>query len=49
MIRATLEASRRPIGTNGLLISAHALALNATLATATTHEFSRGPGLRYEN
>ena len=48
-IRVGLEAGGRPIGSNDLLIAAHALALDATLATANTSEFERVPGLIVEN
>ena len=48
-IRAELEAAGRPIGSNDLLIAAHASALAATIVTANVAEFSRVPGLRVEN
>jgi tRNA(fMet)-specific endonuclease VapC len=38
-----------PIGPNDLLIAAHALAMDLTLVTANTREFSRVPGLKLEN
>lgn len=37
------------IGPNDLLIAAHALATDLTLATANTREFERVPSLRVEN
>ena len=48
-IRAELERSGRLIGSNDLLIAAHALALNCILVTDNEREFSRVPGLRVEN
>jgi tRNA(fMet)-specific endonuclease VapC len=48
-IRAELEAASRPIGSNDLLIAAHACALAATMVTANVGEFSRIPGLNVEN
>jgi tRNA(fMet)-specific endonuclease VapC len=48
-IRAALEAAGRPIGSNDLLIAAHASALAATMVTANTGEFRRVPGLNVEN
>ncbi len=48
-IRAHLASQGRPIGPNDLFIAAHALALDLTLVTANTREFSRVPGLRVEN
>ena len=48
-IRTALEASGRPIGPYDLLIAAHALALDLTLVTDNTREFSRVPNLRVEN
>jgi tRNA(fMet)-specific endonuclease VapC len=49
MIRAELEAGGQIIGSNGLLIAAHARALGATMVTANIDEFSRVPGLILEN
>jgi len=37
------------IGPNDLMIAAHALALDLTVVTANTGEFSHVPGLRVEN
>ena len=44
-----LEQAGTPIGSNDLLIAAHALALDLTLATANTREFKRVPTLRLDN
>ncbi len=48
-IRVTLERRGQPIGSNDLLIAAHALALGATLVTNNAREFARVPGLKVEN
>jgi tRNA(fMet)-specific endonuclease VapC len=48
-IRVELEAAGRPIGSNDLLIAAHARALAATVVTANADEFRRGRGLNVEN
>ena len=48
-IRAALERAGTPISGNDLFIAAHALALDLTLVTANTREFSRVPNLRLEN
>jgi tRNA(fMet)-specific endonuclease VapC len=48
-IRAELEAVGRLIGSNDLLIAAHAYATGATLVTANMDEFSRVRGLQVEN
>lgn len=48
-IRSYLEAAGRVIGSNDMLIAAHAQAINATLVTANTNEFKRVRGLRLEN
>jgi tRNA(fMet)-specific endonuclease VapC len=48
-IRAGLRRRGRLIGPNDLWIGAHALALDLTLVTANTGEFSRIEGLRIEN
>lgn len=48
-IRAELEAANRPIGSNDLLIAAHARALAATVVTANAGEFTRVRGLNVEN
>lgn len=48
-LRLHLERADTPIGPNDMLIAAHALALESTLVTASTGEFSRVPGLAVEN
>jgi tRNA(fMet)-specific endonuclease VapC len=48
-IRAELEAAGKPIGSNDLLIAAHAYATGATIVTANTAEFKRIRGLKVEN
>jgi tRNA(fMet)-specific endonuclease VapC len=48
-IRARLETLGAPIGSNDMLIAAHALATDSILVTDNTREFSRVPGLRIEN
>ena len=48
-IRWHLEQRGTPIGSNDLLIAAHALALDLTLVTDNVDEFDRVPGLRLEN
>lgn len=48
-IRTYLEREGTPIGSNDLLIAAHALALNLTVVTANVREFSRVPKLLVEN
>jgi len=48
-IRNYLAKQGTPIGPNDLLIAAQARALELTLVTANTHEFSRVPNLRMEN
>ena len=48
-IRATLEERGRLIGNNDLLIGAHAMALDVTLATNNEREFKRIAGLSVEN
>lgn len=48
-LRATLQAKGTPIGPMDFLIAAHALALNAVLATNNTREFMRVPGLSVED
>jgi tRNA(fMet)-specific endonuclease VapC len=48
-IRAELEAAGKLIGSNDLLIAAHAHAAGATMVTANTHEFKRIRGLNVEN
>ncbi|MBK5966032.1 VapC toxin family PIN domain ribonuclease [Thiocystis minor] len=48
-LRAELERRGQLIGPNDLMIAAHALALDLTLVTDNTDEFSRVAGLRVEN
>jgi tRNA(fMet)-specific endonuclease VapC len=48
-IRAALEAAGKPIGSNDLLIAAHAYTTGATIVTANTDEFKRIRGLKVEN
>jgi tRNA(fMet)-specific endonuclease VapC len=48
-IRAALEIAGKPIGSNDLLIAAHAYAIGATVVTANADEFKRVSGLRVEN
>ena len=48
-IRSELEAAGKPIGSNDLLIAAHAGAIQATIVTANTDEFKRIRGLSVEN
>ncbi len=49
VMRAGLETIGRPIGSNDLLIAAHAQALGATVVTANVGEFQRIPGLNVES
>ena len=49
LLRAELEASGKPIGSNDLLIAAHAQATGATIVTANADEFKRVRGLKVEN
>ena len=48
-IRAALETAGTPIGSNDLLIAAHACATGATIVTANAGEFKRIRGLKVEN
>jgi tRNA(fMet)-specific endonuclease VapC len=48
-IRAELEAAGKPIGSNDIVIAAHALATGATIVTANAGEFKRIRGLKIEN
>ena len=48
-IRAALEVGGTPIGSNDLLIAAHARAIGATIVTANVDEFRRVRGLKAEN
>lgn len=48
-IRAHLERAGKPIGPYDYLIAAQAIRRELTLITANVKEFSRVPGLRWEN
>ena len=48
-VRHQLATQGTPIGSNDLLITAHALAADLTLVTADTREFERITSLRVEN
>jgi len=48
-IRSDLETAGTPIGSNDLLIAAHACATGATIVTANANEFKRIRGLKVEN
>lgn len=48
-IRSDLEAAGRLIGSNDLLIAAHAYASDAIIVTANADEFKRVRGLKVEN
>jgi tRNA(fMet)-specific endonuclease VapC len=48
-LRATLELAGTPIGSYDLLIAAQAVRSSAVLITANVSEFSRVPGLTWEN
>jgi tRNA(fMet)-specific endonuclease VapC len=48
-IRAELETAGRLIGSNDLLIAAHAYTMGATIVTANASEFKRIRGLKVEN
>lgn len=48
-IRQQLAVAGTPIGPVDMFIAAHARALDLTLVTDNTREFSRVPGLRVEN
>lgn len=48
-IRHELETQGTPIGSNDLLIAAHALHLNCTLVTNNVREFQRVRGLSIES
>lgn len=47
--RAALQQAGQRIGSNDMLIAAHALGVDATLVTNNAKEFSRVKGLRVEN
>jgi tRNA(fMet)-specific endonuclease VapC len=48
-LRAELERRGTPIGTNAMLIAAHALAIGATLVTDNVRAFGRVDGLEIVN
>ena len=48
-LRADLEKRGQPIGPMDMMITAHALSLDATLVTHNTREFSRVKGLWIED
>jgi len=48
-LRTHLERRALPIGAMDMLIAAHALSADASLATSNEREFRRVPGLRVEN
>lgn len=48
-VRSQLEATGKAIGSNDLLIAAHALAVDAIVVTANADEFRRVRGLRVQN
>ncbi len=48
-LRAAFEVRGQPIGGNGMLIAAQALALGCVMVTANTDEFARVDGLEVEN
>ncbi len=48
-IREQLNRRGTPIGSNDLLIAAHARSMKATLVTNNVREFSRVPGLEVVN
>jgi tRNA(fMet)-specific endonuclease VapC len=48
-IRTALEAAGTPIGSNDMLIAAHANAIGATIVTANAGEFKRVSGLTVDN
>jgi len=48
-LRHALQRRGAPIGSNDLLIAAHALSTKSVLVTDNVHEFSRVPGLAIEN
>lgn len=48
-IREELERTKQPIGHYDILIAGQALARGLTLVTANTREFSRVPGLKWQD
>lgn len=49
VLRLALERAGTPIGPNDMLITAQALALDATLVSGNAREFSRVPSLKTQN
>jgi len=49
VLRVALEEAGTPIGSNDLLIAAHARAVDAVVVTANLAEFKRVRGLKVEN
>jgi tRNA(fMet)-specific endonuclease VapC len=49
IIRAQLETAGTPIGSNDLLIAAHAYVTGSVIVTANADEFKRVKGLKVEN
>ena len=49
ILRTRLERAGQPIGSNDLLIAAHAVTLDCTIVTANEREFGRVEGLQCEN
>ncbi len=49
VLRHELEKAGQIIGSNDLLIAAHAASMHLTLVTANLREFARVPGLKVEN
>lgn len=49
VLRTRLEQTGQPIGSNDLLIGAHAMTLGCTLVSDNMREFARIDGLRCEN
>jgi hypothetical protein len=49
LVRLDITGGGKPIGSNDLLIAAHALSLGHTLITDNTGEFGRVNGLKVEN
>ena len=48
-IRTELQRLGTPVGSNDMLIAAHARSLDVTLVTNNRREFDRIPGLKVEN
>jgi tRNA(fMet)-specific endonuclease VapC len=49
LVRADLETTGKCIGPYDLLLAGHALSLGLPIATNNTGEFSRVPGLQWED